>query len=89
MSSSASPMILTASNWHLLTQMPHPWQRVSDMIGLPLSPKVTHSTPVLLRGQNLAHSWLHFLFWHLSISTAAMRMTVPISSYNKRMRMGV
>ena len=77
-SSSARPMILTASNWHLFTQMPHPWQRVSDMIGFPFSPNVTHSTPVLFRGQNLAHSWLHFLFWHLSFRTAAIRMAVAI-----------
>ena len=61
-SSSARPMILMAEKVHLLMQIPHPWHSVSEMMGLPLSPKVMTSTPVLIRGQNFAHSLLHFLF---------------------------
>ena len=52
---------------------------VSEMTGFPLSPSVMHSvTPVLMSGQKLMHSLLHFLFWHLSCSTAAILMHVPI-----------
>ncbi|MPM66252.1 hypothetical protein SDC9_113159 [bioreactor metagenome] len=77
-SSSARPIILIASNWHLLAHIPHPEQRVSEIIGLPLSPSVITSTPVLTMGQNLMHSRLHFLFWQRSCMTEAIRMATTI-----------
>jgi len=32
--------------------------------------------PPLTIGQNLMHSWLHFLGWHESLSTTAIRMGI-------------
>ena len=40
-----------ASNGHLWTQMPHPMQRVSEMIGLPVGPSTMHSWPMRTGGQ--------------------------------------
>ena len=58
---------------HFLTQMPHPLQRVSEMMALSPSTLMA-STRLRTMGQKLTQSWLHFLTLHLSVSNTASRV---------------
>jgi len=60
-------MILIASKGQRLTHIPQPMQSVSEMKQMvDVGFTSTQILPVLLRGQFLAHSCLHFLGLHLS-----------------------
>jgi membrane protease YdiL (CAAX protease family) len=78
LSSSARPIILIASKGHLLTQIPHPTHRSSEMIGLPSSPMTTVSSPARTLGQNFMHSCAHRFDVHRSRNIMAIRITVDI-----------
>ena len=60
-------MILIASNGHLLTHIPHPMHKDSEIKHITdVGSTSIHILPVLLTGQVFLHSYLHFLGLHLS-----------------------
>lgn len=60
-------IILIASNGHLLTHIPHPIHKVSEIKQIVEVGKTSIQIfPVLLIGQVFLHSYLHFLGLHLS-----------------------
>jgi len=56
---------------HFLTHMPHPVQRISDMIGLSSSNWMA-SMLLLIWGQNRKHALSHRFGLHLALSTTAI-----------------
>jgi hypothetical protein len=73
-------MIFIASKGHLLTHIPQPIQRVSEMkqiveVGL----TSMHIFPVLFTGQVFLHSCLHFFGLHLSgLIIAILSLSSPM-----------
>ncbi|ODQ78909.1 hypothetical protein BABINDRAFT_38472 [Babjeviella inositovora NRRL Y-12698] len=68
-------MIWIASKGHLLTQIPQPIHKVSEMKQiLEVGSTSIHNFPVLTTGHALRHSWRHFFGLHLSSETIAIRV---------------
>jgi hypothetical protein len=70
-------MIWMASNGHFFTQIPHPMHSSSEMNAIFVAGVTsTQSLPILLTGQYVLHSCLHFLGLHRSSLTTAIRWGV-------------